>query len=379
MEAYAEPEILGDEWVAEPLPPALSAKRSQHASPRRMPSTTTRRDRSRRRPVARRPAARRPALSRQGRRRRRRPATTRCCTSRCEGLSTGRPAARRRARLHARRRADASRRTTPTARRRARHRRRAAVGGAAGDAAVRRHAHAPIRAAATAPRSMRCAAPAWATRRSSRWRSSSPSSPTSSASSPACGRCARPRAARTRMIRRNGFTDESLEWRSWLAPVQLADASPLQLEVLDESHPQSRTLALLPDAGAPASHAAPPLGGLQRDHVRARRPAARRARAGGDGRLGDATAASTARRCTRSASSSSRTAATRSSRCSTIRAPPGTSERERAIARFALAVTERPEALGADDIAPLTRARHERRRRSSTCSTRSRSSAGRTG
>jgi len=42
------------------------------------------------------------------------------------------------------------------------------------------------------------------------------------------------------MIRRNGFTDETLEWRSWLAPVNVSNASPLQLEVLDESHPQSR-------------------------------------------------------------------------------------------------------------------------------------------
>jgi uncharacterized peroxidase-related enzyme len=31
----------------------------------------------------------------------------------------------------------------------------------------------------------------------------------------------------------------------------------------------------------------------------------------------------------------------------------GTNERERAIARFAIAVTERPSALGADDVAPL--------------------------
>ena len=43
------------------------------------------------------------------------------------------------------------------------------------------------------------------------------------------------------MIMRNGFTDETLEWCSWLVPVNLAEASPLQLEVLDESHPQSRT------------------------------------------------------------------------------------------------------------------------------------------
>ena len=44
-------------------------------------------------------------------------------------------------------------------------------------------------------------------------------------------------------IRRNGFTNESLEWRSWLQPLDLAKASLLQLEVLDESHPQARTSA----------------------------------------------------------------------------------------------------------------------------------------
>ena len=42
-------------------------------------------------------------------------------------------------------------------------------------------------------------------------------------------------------IRRNGFTNETLEWHSWLQPLDIAQASPLQLEVLDESHPQSRS------------------------------------------------------------------------------------------------------------------------------------------
>ena len=46
-------------------------------------------------------------------------------------------------------------------------------------------------------------------------------------------------------IRRNGFTNETLEWRSWLVPLEVASASPLQLEVLDESHPQARTSAYL--------------------------------------------------------------------------------------------------------------------------------------
>ena len=42
-------------------------------------------------------------------------------------------------------------------------------------------------------------------------------------------------------IRLNGFTNETLQWRSWLQPVDVAQATPEQLAVLDESHPQART------------------------------------------------------------------------------------------------------------------------------------------
>jgi uncharacterized peroxidase-related enzyme len=44
-------------------------------------------------------------------------------------------------------------------------------------------------------------------------------------------------------IRINGFTNETLQWRSWLQPLELAQATPEQLAVLDESHPQARTSA----------------------------------------------------------------------------------------------------------------------------------------
>jgi uncharacterized peroxidase-related enzyme len=43
------------------------------------------------------------------------------------------------------------------------------------------------------------------------------------------------------LVRSHGFTSETLGWRSWLMPLQLDDASDLQLAVLDESHPQART------------------------------------------------------------------------------------------------------------------------------------------
>ena len=63
LEAYAEPEILGDEWVAEPLPPPAASTSTLTALDHRThdairPSTfRCRRDRPRRRPRARRPAA----------------------------------------------------------------------------------------------------------------------------------------------------------------------------------------------------------------------------------------------------------------------------------------------------------------------------------
>ena len=44
-------------------------------------------------------------------------------------------------------------------------------------------------------------------------------------------------------IRIRGFTNESLQWHSWLHPVDIAQATPEQLAVLDESHPQARTSA----------------------------------------------------------------------------------------------------------------------------------------
>ena len=43
------------------------------------------------------------------------------------------------------------------------------------------------------------------------------------------------------VIRRNGFTNETRQWRSWLTPVRVDQASALQLEVLDESHAQAKT------------------------------------------------------------------------------------------------------------------------------------------
>ncbi len=50
-------------------------------------------------------------------------------------------------------------------------------------------------------------------------------------------------AASGPVIRLNGFTNEPLAWTSWLTPLSLAQASALQLAVLDESHAQARSSA----------------------------------------------------------------------------------------------------------------------------------------
>ncbi len=41
-------------------------------------------------------------------------------------------------------------------------------------------------------------------------------------------------------IRIKGFTNETLEWRAWLDTVPLAQATPLQMAVLEESHPKAK-------------------------------------------------------------------------------------------------------------------------------------------
>ncbi|HUP10148.1 MAG TPA: peroxidase-related enzyme [Caldimonas sp.] len=154
------------------------------------------------------------------------------------------------------------------------------------------------------------------------------------------------------MIRRNGYTDETLEWRSWLAPVKVSDASPLQLEVLDESHPQSRTspyyLTLVHQplmlrhrsAAYNAIMYAP--GGLPR----------------AERELGAMVVSVTngCVYCTSVHAQRFEQLARRTDTVEQVFADPrtaGTTERERAIASFAVAVTERPAALGPGDIAPL--------------------------
>jgi len=153
-------------------------------------------------------------------------------------------------------------------------------------------------------------------------------------------------------IRRNGFTNETLEWRSWLEPLEPEKASPLQIEVLDESHPQARTSAyyltlahqplMLRHRSAAYNAIMYAPGGLPR----------------AERELG-AMVVSVTNGCVYCTSVHAQRFAQLARRQDTVEqvfddpASAGTTERERAIARFAIAVTTRPQALVDADIKPL--------------------------
>jgi uncharacterized peroxidase-related enzyme len=153
-------------------------------------------------------------------------------------------------------------------------------------------------------------------------------------------------------IRRNGFTNESLEWRSWLHPLDIAKASPLQLEVLDESHLQARTSAYyltLSHQPLMLRHRSTAYNAIM--YAPGGLPRAER-------ELG-AMVVSVTNGCVYCTSVHAQRYVQLARRHDTVEqvfddpANAGTTERERAIARFAIAVTVRPQALVAEDIAPL--------------------------
>ncbi len=155
-------------------------------------------------------------------------------------------------------------------------------------------------------------------------------------------------------IRRNGFTNETLEWHSWLQPLDIAKASPLQLEVLDESHPQARTSAYyLTLAHQPLMlrHRSTAYNAIM--YAPGGLPRAER-------ELG-AMVVSVTNGCVYCTSVHAQRFAQLARRHDTVEqvfddpASAGGTERERAIARFAIAVTVRPRSLSAEDIAPLHR------------------------
>ena len=156
----------------------------------------------------------------------------------------------------------------------------------------------------------------------------------------------------TPLIRLNGFTNETLQWRSWLSPLDVAQATPLQQAVLDESHPQARTSAYY-------------LTLIHQPLMLRHRSAAYNAimyAAGGAPRaereLG-AMVVSVTNGCVYCTSVHAQRFAQLARRHDTVEqvfrnpATAGTTERERAIARFAQALTLRPESLSASDILPL--------------------------
>ena len=166
---------------------------------------------------------------------------------------------------------------------------------------------------------------------------------------------ARTKSAATRtapLIEHKGFTNATLAWRSWLEPLALDQATPLQLEVLDESHAQARTseyyltLAHQPlmlrhrSAAYNAIMYAP--GGLPR----------------AERELG-ALIVSVSNGCVYCTSVHAQRYAQLARRHDTVLqafddpASAGSTPRERAIAQFAQAVTLRPHSLGAADLAAL--------------------------
>ena len=43
------------------------------------------------------------------------------------------------------------------------------------------------------------------------------------------------------IIKANGFTNETLEWKAWLDVIDVAQATPEQIAILEESHPKAKS------------------------------------------------------------------------------------------------------------------------------------------
>ena len=154
------------------------------------------------------------------------------------------------------------------------------------------------------------------------------------------------------VIRLNGFTNETLGWRSWLSPLDVVQATDLQQAVLDESHPQARASAYY-------------LTLIHQPLMLRHRSAAYNAimyAPGGAPRAERELAAmvvSVTNGCVYCTSVHAQRFAQLARRHDTVEqvfrnpATAGVDERERAIARFAQAITLRPHTLAAADVAPL--------------------------
>jgi uncharacterized peroxidase-related enzyme len=151
------------------------------------------------------------------------------------------------------------------------------------------------------------------------------------------------------VIRRKGFSNQTLGWLSWLNPVDLAQVSPLQQAVLDESHAQARTSAYyltLVHQPLMLRHRSEAYNSIM--YAPGGLPRAER-------ELG-AMVVSVTNGCVYCTSVHAQRFAQLAKRHDTVEqvfddpSTAGTTDRERAIARFAQAVTLRPQALGTEDI-----------------------------
>ncbi|CAM2185419.1 Carboxymuconolactone decarboxylase-like domain-containing protein [Paraburkholderia sacchari] len=159
----------------------------------------------------------------------------------------------------------------------------------------------------------------------------------------------------TDLIRSHGFTNESLDWDAWLDVVDLEHATPEQIAVLEESHPKAKVsdyylfLVHQPEILRQRSAAfnaimyAP--GGLPRAE-----------------RELSTTVVSRINGCVYCASVHAQRFEQLAKRNDVIRQvfdeprSAGTTERERAIAQFSIALTERPDAVDAAQLRALREA-----------------------
>ncbi len=176
--------------------------------------------------------------------------------------------------------------------------------------------------------------------------------PAVGASTAAAAVAAQTAAATGPTIRINGFTNETLGWRSWLSALDVAQASPLQLEVLDESHAQARTSAYyltLAHQALMLRHRSVAYNAIM--YAPGGAPRAERELA--------AMVVSVTNGCVYCTSVHAQRYAQLARQHETVEqvftnpATAGSSPREKAVATFALAITLRPQALGAADMAPL--------------------------
>ncbi|MEO8247757.1 MAG: peroxidase-related enzyme [Burkholderiales bacterium] len=153
-------------------------------------------------------------------------------------------------------------------------------------------------------------------------------------------------------LRKNGFTNETLGWRAWLDVVVLQDATQDQIEVLEESHPQAKSM----DYYLLLAH--------QSDVLR-QRSAAFNAIMYAPGGLPRAerelatTVVSRINGCVYCASVHAQRFEQLAKRTDVIEQVfedpkgAGTTDRERAIVAFSIALTERPGEITADHLRPL--------------------------